>query len=204
MTTTKHRHSGLLAAALVLFCCGSAQGDLIHFQGLLSGPAEAPPNASPGAGIGNVFYDDQLHTLRVQTTFFNLIGTTTTAHIHALTAAPFSGTAGVATQVPVFIGFPLGVQAGSYDNTFDLTDPSTYNPAFLTAQGGSTAAAEAALTGALHSGRAYLNIHSSAFPGGEIRGFPTQVPDNSATASLLALGFCAVAGSSRLLRARFV
>lgn len=201
--TTIHKHKvGALAASLVMLCCGSAQGEIIQLQGILSGPAEAPPNTSPGSGVGTVFIDTVAHTIRVQATFFNLLGDTTASHIHAVTVDPFSGTAGVATQVPSFIGFPLGVKSGTFDNTFDLTAAATYNPAFLTAQGGSTANAEEALVNALLTGRAYLNIHSTEFRGGEIRTFPTRVPDNSATAPLLALGLLAVLGVSRSLRAR--
>ncbi len=75
------------------------------------------------------------------------------------------------TTTPTFAGFPLGVTSGSYNNTLDLTLASSYNPAYITANGGTTATAEAALAAAIASGRAYLNIHSSVFGGGEIRGF---------------------------------
>jgi hypothetical protein len=74
------------------------------------------------------------------------------------------------TTTPTFAGFPLGVTAGTYDNTLDLTQASSFNPAFVTAQG-SVANAEAALVQSLADGKAYLNIHSSVYPGGEIRGF---------------------------------
>jgi hypothetical protein len=39
----------------------------------------------------------------------------------------------------------------------------------------------------MDSGKAYLNIHTRAFPGGEIRGFFNQVPEPG-TLALLALG----------------
>ncbi len=40
----------------------------------------------------------------------------------------------------------------------------------------------------------YLIIHTGQFPGGQIRGFLTQVPDHSATASLLMLAVLALLG----------
>jgi hypothetical protein len=48
----------------------------------------------------------------------------------------------------------------------------------VSAHGGTTAQAEADLFQAIADGKAYLNIHSSTFPGGEIRGFlvPGPVP----------------------------
>jgi hypothetical protein len=62
-------------------------------------------------------------------------------------------------------------------NTLDLTLLSSYNPAYVTANGGTTAGAEAALVLALSQGTSYLNIHSSFAPGGEIRGFLVPTPE---------------------------
>jgi hypothetical protein len=92
----------------------------------------------------------------------------------------------VATTTPTFAGFPLGVTSGTYDNILDLTLASSYNPAFVTDEGGTTAGAEAALEAAIEAGTAYLNIHTSMFPGGEIRGI--LVPAVAEPASLALLG----------------
>ena len=62
--------------------------------------------------------------------------------------------------------------------TFDLTMGSSWNPAFISANGGTPAGAEATLAAGLAAGDAYLNIHTTQFPGGEIEGFLTpQVPE---------------------------
>src|SRR5439155_23025204 len=37
---------------------------------------------------------------------------------------------------PDISGFPLGVTSGTYDNTLDLTLASSYNPVFVTDEGG--------------------------------------------------------------------
>src|SRR5687767_479668 len=100
----------------------------------------------------------------------------TASHIHAATAVAGSGTAGVATTLPTFPGFPSGVTAGTYDQTFNMLLSTSYNPAYITNNGGTTATAFAALRSAIATGRAYLNIHSSLFPGGEIRGFLAACP----------------------------
>jgi len=89
----------------------------------------------------------------------------------------------VATTTPTFLGFPLGVTSGTYDNTLDLTLASSYNPAFVTAEGG-IPQAEAALIAALESGANYLNIHTTNFPGGEIRGALAPVPEPASLALL--------------------
>lgn len=154
----------------------------------LSGPNESPPNASPGTGTGVVTLDPIANTMRVQVTFSGLIGTTTASHIHAATATPFSGTAGVATTTPTFAGFPSGVTSGSYDQTFDMTQASSYNPAYVTANGGTPLSAEAALFSAISSGRSYLNIHTSFVPAGEIRGFLVATPEPGSVALFLSLG----------------
>ena len=145
------------------------------YQAMLSGPAEDPANDSPGTGSGRVTIDTDANILHVRFNFADLLAGTTAAHIHGPTPSPFEGTAGVITTTPFFPGMPLGVTSGSYDEAFDLTQPGSYNPAFITAQGG-VAEAEATLAAALAEGRAYLNIHSQMFPGGEIRGFLTPIP----------------------------
>jgi hypothetical protein len=165
----------------ILMSCSliSARAALVQYVVSLSGPNESPVNASPGIGSGTVNYDDVAHTLALNVSFSGLTGTTTASHIHAATAVAGTGTAGVATTLPTFAGFPLGVTSGSYLNTLDLTLASSYNPSYVTANGGTTATAEAALATAMAEGKAYWNIHSSTFGGGEIRGFLTPVPEPS-------------------------
>lgn len=63
----------------------------------------------------------------------------TNSHIHCCTATPGTGTAGVATILPTFTGFPSGVQSGSYALTFDMTQAGSYNAAFLNGRGNGTA-----------------------------------------------------------------
>jgi hypothetical protein len=144
-----------------------------------------------GTGTAQVDWDDALHTMRVQASFSGLSGTTTIAHIHAPTATPGTGTAGVATQVPTFALFPVGVTSGTFDQTLDLTLATSWNPTFITNNGGTAAGAEAALKSALDQGEAYFNIHTSTFGGGEIRGFLTLVPEPG-TAALFALGLVGI------------
>lgn len=189
----------IVLLALGIFCVVGPQTCQagIMFIATLDGPSEEPANASPGTGFAQVDFDTVAHTMRVQASFSGLLGTTTAAHIHGATALPGVGTAGVATQTPSFIGFPLGVTSGTFDNTYDLTLDSSYRPAFLTASGGTAAGAEAALYSSLLAGTAYFNIHTTSFGGGEIRGFLQAVPEPTTCVSL-AIGAVAV-----LLQRRF-
>jgi hypothetical protein len=84
---------------------------------------------------------------------------------------------------------------------FDLTMASSYNPAFVTAEGGTVAGAEAALEAGLLAGETYINIHTSAFPGGEIRGFLAAVPEPSTWAMML-IGFLGLGFAFRTSRRR--
>jgi hypothetical protein len=153
----------------LLFLAASSVSIAQIYTTRLSGAIEAPPNASPATGTATVTIDGNF--MRLQTSFSGLLGLTTAAHIHAPTPMPGTGTAGVATTLPTFPGFPAGVQAASYDRTFDMTLASSYNPAFITANGGTPLTAFGALKAALNNGTSYLNIHTNVFLGGEIRGF---------------------------------
>ena len=177
----------LSVLAFVISFSPTSNAAIVTFIADLTGPAESPPNASPGIGFGQVDFDTVTHTMRVRATFSGLLGTVTASHIHSATASPGTGTAGVATQTPTFSGFPSGVTSGTYDNTFDMTLLASYNPAFVTANGNTAASAEAALFSGLSTGRAYLNIHTNLFPAGEIRGFFVTTPEPSSLA-MLALG----------------
>ena len=188
-----------IAIAAAFLWSGAAQATPITYGAALSGPAEAPPNASPGLGFATVVIDTDTNFLSVDVSFSGLLGNTTASHIHCCTAVPGTGAAGVATQVPTFAGFPLGVTSGTYSRIFDLSLASSWNPAFITANGGTPLSAEAVLAAGLIADRAYLNIHSTLFPGGEIRGFLTPMPEPG---SLILLGSGLVGAGVRRWRKR--
>lgn len=163
----------VVSAALILAFAAPASAQIIVYEAALSGSAAFPANDSLGTGLALVAVDlDQL-AMRVAASFSGLTGTVTAAHIHCC-VSPLAvlPTDGVATPVPTFPGFPSGVTAGFYDNTFDLTQAASYNPGFINGTPGQTIGeAMTKLLAGLHDGEAYLNIHTTAFPGGEIRGF---------------------------------
>lgn len=155
----------------VLFGLNAAHAAI--YTATLSGANESPVNASAGVGTTTVTLDTTAHLLHVIVAFSGLDAVDTAAHIHCCVAPP--GVAGVATTTPTFTGFPTGVTSGTFDGTFDTTLAASWNAAFITAQGGTAAAAEAALAAGLTAGQAYLNIHTTLHPGGEIRGFLAAV-----------------------------
>jgi hypothetical protein len=192
----KRKSISAVLITLAMVIGGAAQAAVIHFNVDLSGLNENPPNASPASGSATIDLDLVTRMLTIDVTFSGLLGQTTAAHIHCCQVPPAN--AQVATQVPTFIGFPLGVTSGNYQNTFDMTLASSYNPMFISNHGGTVESAFADLLAGMLSGQSYLNIHTSMFGGGEIRGQLFQVPEPAA----LALVGLMLAGLGALQRGR--
>jgi hypothetical protein len=132
-----------LEVAVAIFLSGSVMfAAPITFTGVFSGANENPATGSPGTGTAMVTLDQSTHSLVVDVVFSNLFTTTptggpsgtTAAHIHCCIAPP--GNAGVATTVPTFPGFPLGVTSSTYQDSFDLLSADSYNRFSLWLTGG--------------------------------------------------------------------
>lgn len=161
--------TSLTAAISLAIACATASAASV-FSTTLSGANANPPNASPGTG--SVLLTLTGNTLDVSVTFSSLTSDDTAAHIHC--CAPVGSTSGVALP---FTGFPTGVTSGTYSSAFDLTNSAVYDSGFLTASGGTAADAEGALLTAMNDGTAYVNIHTTNFPDGELRGQLAAVPE---------------------------
>ena len=169
-----------LLTSMSLLAASASQAALFTFDVDLNGANEVPAVVTPGTGTALVVVDTMAMTMAIDASFSDLLGTTTASHIHCCTVP----TASVATQVPTFVGFPLGVSSGVYSNTFDMTLASSFNPTFVTNNGGTVDSAFLALLTGMLDGRSYLNIHSTEFPGGEIRGTLRLVPEPGSLALL--------------------
>jgi hypothetical protein len=147
MKTKIITYSLLFAAVIVVSSCSKSNTVIPMatnsvFTASLDGASETPPNASTATGSATFTYNPTTKMLSGSITFSGFTTATTAAHIHM-------GAVGVAGNV-VF----------SIEASGPFTSPINYTSPVL------TSAQFADLVGGLY----YVNIHTVAFPNGEIRG----------------------------------
>ncbi len=110
----------------------------------LDGKSEVPPNASAGTGTADIDYDAATKKLSWKLTYSGLSGPATAAHFHG--PAEPGKNAGVAVAIP-------GATSSPAEGSAVLTDAQAAD---------------------LTAGKYYINVHTAANPGGEIRGQVTK------------------------------
>ena len=141
MKTRTFLSLGVIAAALSLSACGSmVASNATALSAKLSGANEVPSNTSAGTGMLDASLDKQTNVLTWTVTYAGLTGPVKAGHFHGPAAA--GANAGVA------LGF-----SGSVESPIKGT-------ATLTAAQAADAMA----------GKWYVNLHTAANPGGEVRG----------------------------------
>lgn len=177
----------IVLATLLAGIALPASAGVAYFQTPLFASEEVGPPVVPSdaTGFARLYFDSDASTLRVSLTVDGLVGTLADGHIRS--PAPFGVNTGVSVGFP---GLPLGSRSFSYETTLDLLNTATYRAAFLAANGGTAAGARDALITHLSTGLAYVNVHSTSRPAGEIRG-QVEVPAPAALA-LFGLGTAAL------------
>jgi hypothetical protein len=111
-----------------------------NLTAVLNGANEVPPVPTDGTGLGTFVLNDVTLECAFQLDYQNLLAPTTAAHLHRAPA----GVNGPVVYLLSGGNFPSGLQGTFQVNPADL--PQLLNDGF------------------------YCNIHTQAFPGGEIRG----------------------------------
>jgi len=144
------------AVAALLIGSASASAQVLVASATLGGGEETPVLLSGAAGTAEVAIDTTARELAVTLRIFNIPTTTTAGHIHV-------GAKGVAG--PVVLDFPaIAGRTGDFSTVFRLGEAS-FRPA---ASIGINTIEDAIQ--AIAAGNAYVNIHTSTNPAGEIRG----------------------------------
>jgi hypothetical protein len=110
----------------------------------LDGKSEVPPNTSAGTGTADIDYDKATKKLTWKLTYSGLTGPATAGHFHG--PAEPGKNAGVAVAIPNAATSPA-------EGSATLTDAQAAD---------------------LEAGKYYVNVHTAANPGGEIRGQVTK------------------------------
>jgi CHRD domain len=129
-----------LLATLALGIAFAGPAFAEKMKATLDGKSETPPNASAATGTADIDYDAASKKLTWKLTYSGLTGPATAAHFHG--PAEVGKNAGVAVAIP-------NATTSPNDGSATLTDAQAAD---------------------LLAGKYYVNVHTAANPGGEIRG----------------------------------
>jgi hypothetical protein len=136
----------VVATAAITGCSVmNKQSSLVAFTTQLRGANEVPANASTGSGSVDAVFDTSNNLLRWKVNYTRLTGPATAGHFH--------GPAAIGANAGVALGWASPVRS-------PMDGSATLTPA---------QAAD------LMAGRWYANIHTAAYPAGEVRGQMTVV-----------------------------
>jgi hypothetical protein len=144
---TRMSLAAMAVAAAAVTGCGvmDKQSNLVAFTTQLRGANEVPANASTGSGSVDAVFDKSNNLFRWKVNYTGLTGPATAGHFHG----------------PAAIGANAGVALG------------WASPMRSPMEGSATLTAAQAAD--LMAGRWYANVHTAAYPAGEVRGQMTMV-----------------------------
>lgn len=146
---------------------------------------------SPGIGTGHIVYDTNTNVVSYKLTWNNLFGALTKLHIHGpATASQSNSQHLIEIFGPPDIPAPVDLHSDIWIDSRQLeeltqagTNPATGLPY--------DSVSPATIVSIMESGQAYINVHTTVFGTGEIRGnllLPTIAPEPSALCLMLCGG----------------
>jgi hypothetical protein len=128
-----------------VFVAASARAEVVDLAAALSGASEVPPVQSAASGAASVKLDTESREMRWSVQVQNLSAPVSAAHFHG----PSSATQNAGVALP----FAKGGDKPPFTGSTTLTPEQAAD---------------------LLAGRWYVNVHTSAFPPGELRGQLTK------------------------------
>ena len=165
----------LFAIIILAGSAGLAHAQSVLFTVSLDGGQEVPSVSTSGFGFGSLLLNTNTGAINYSITYSNLTGLSSLMHIHQA---------------------PLGVNGSviyNFDNT--VTPGGDFFPILQADDVIGSGFVPLSEVGNMLAGNTYVNIHSSAHDGGEIRG-QLYVPEPT-VAALTALGGLAIAAGRR-------
>ena len=149
--------AGMVSLAVLNFASPS-HAEIIQFKADLKGSNEVPPNQTAGTGTVTATFDPATKQMSWAGNYSGLGGPPTAAHFHGPAAA------GVNARLVLWISDNIGQCSQGECRSKSDTKAHPSNP-FQ----GSATLTDAQISDLL-AGLYYVNIHTDAFPGGELRG----------------------------------
>jgi hypothetical protein len=147
-----------IAIAFIVPLTLTCRAESIQFKADLKGSSEVPSNQSPGTGTVVATFDTATKQLSWNGSYSGLSGPPTAAHVHG----------------PATVGKNAGLAFWITDNIGQCSSGQCTSKGDAKAHPASPFQGSATLTDAqvsdLMAGMYYVNIHSDAYPGGELRG----------------------------------
>lgn len=159
----------------------AASASAVHAQSrvtvraMLGGGNEVPGVSAGAHGEAVVTVDRSAGTIDYEVNIYNLPSGITASHIHAATAG---------VNGPIVINFPVAFVGQS--GTFQLKGSARASELIQRPESGIRAFDDVAF--AIASGAAYVNVHTQANPGGEIRG--QLCPENARANTFNSVALC--------------
>jgi len=139
--------ASLAALAFALVLASPARAEVVNLKATMNAKSEVPPNSSPATGTLTATYDTSSKKLSWKGSYSGLSGPATAAHFHSGEA----GKNGPVANGPVAV--PITPATSPFEGSATLTDAQAND---------------------LLAGKLYVNVHTEANKGGEIRGQVTK------------------------------